>query len=29
MALRKVSRLICGFTHIFRLSMTLLTFYAP
>jgi len=29
MARRKVSRLNCGFTHIFRLSMTLLTFYAP
>jgi len=29
MARRKVSRLIGGFTHIFRLSMTLLTFYAP
>jgi len=28
MARRKVSRLICGFTHIFHLSMTLLTLYA-
>jgi len=26
MARRKLSRLICGFTHIFRLSMNLLTF---
>jgi len=29
MARRKVSGFICGFTHIFRLSMTLLTFYGP
>jgi len=29
MARRKVSRLICGFINIFRLSMTLLTFYVP
>jgi len=29
MSRRKVSRLICGFTHIFRLSITLLTFYVP
>ena len=29
MARRKVSRLICGFTHMFHLSMTLLRFYAP
>jgi len=29
MARRKVSRLIEGFTHIFRLSMTLLSFYVP